>query len=162
MASALRQAGKDRSWASSVEALQRQCEATSHATLLPSSGCGGRSTLLGTATSSTVDHCETSIGRRTCYFHVPRLQSSLMDVFWHGCPVHHTAATTNAAFWQDKMQTNRVRDAETNRLLLEAGWQVIRIWEHEPVSQAVEKVTLALWTVMGPASGPQRTPRPGA
>jgi DNA mismatch endonuclease (patch repair protein) len=60
------------------------------------------------------------------------------------------------------MQTNRIRDAETNRLLLEAGWQVIRIWEHEPVSQAVEKVTFALSTVMGPASGPQRTPRPGA
>lgn len=51
--------------------------------------------------------------------------------FWHGCPEHHTIARTNAAYWSEKVQQNRARDAETNQLLAAAGWQVLRFWEHE-------------------------------
>ncbi|WP_232425583.1 very short patch repair endonuclease [Pseudofrankia inefficax] len=45
--------------------------------------------------------------------------------FWHGCPEHHTVAKTNAAFWAKKVRENRDRDAQTNRLLKDAGWVVI-------------------------------------
>ncbi len=58
--------------------------------------------------------------------------------FWHGCPTHHTVARSNASYWADKVTTNRERDAETDRLLEEAGWTVIRAWEHE-VPEAVAK-----------------------
>lgn len=51
--------------------------------------------------------------------------------FWHGCPEHHTQSATNSEFWAEKVRRNRERDQETNRLLTEAGWSVIRIWEHE-------------------------------
>ncbi|MFI7038598.1 very short patch repair endonuclease [Microbispora rosea] len=51
--------------------------------------------------------------------------------FWHGCPEHHTKSATNAEYWAEKVRRNRERDAETDRLLTEAGWSVIRIWEHE-------------------------------
>lgn len=51
--------------------------------------------------------------------------------FWHGCPHHHQAPKANAAFWSDKIAANRVRDAETTRLLTERGWSVLRFWEHE-------------------------------
>lgn len=51
--------------------------------------------------------------------------------FWHGCPLHHQAPRANAAFWSAKVQTNRARDAETNRLLTDRGWLVLRFWEHE-------------------------------
>ncbi|MEO3807965.1 very short patch repair endonuclease [Sphaerisporangium sp. B11E5] len=51
--------------------------------------------------------------------------------FWHGCPQHHTKSATNADYWAEKVRRNRERDAETDRLLTEAGWTVIRIWEHE-------------------------------
>lgn len=51
--------------------------------------------------------------------------------FWHGCPEHHTVAGTNADFWASKVTGNRERDAETNRLLQEAGWTTLRFWEHE-------------------------------
>jgi DNA mismatch endonuclease (patch repair protein) len=60
--------------------------------------------------------------------------------FWHGCPVHHTKATTNAAFWAEKVRRNRERDADTDALLTEAGWVVIRIWEHEDPIEAANRI----------------------
>ena len=60
--------------------------------------------------------------------------------FWHGCPDHHTSAKLNAKFWSDKVERTRQRDLETNRLLEEAGWEVIRIWEHERTEAAAERV----------------------
>ncbi|WP_460960347.1 very short patch repair endonuclease [Parasphingorhabdus pacifica] len=51
--------------------------------------------------------------------------------FWHGCPEHHTQSATNSEFWAEKVRRNRERDRETDRLLVEAGWSVIRVWEHE-------------------------------
>jgi DNA mismatch endonuclease (patch repair protein) len=57
--------------------------------------------------------------------------------FWHGCPEHHTVARTNANYWEDKVRGNRERDAQTDRILTDRGWTVVRIWEHEsPVSGA--------------------------
>jgi DNA mismatch endonuclease (patch repair protein) len=60
--------------------------------------------------------------------------------FWHGCPDHHTAAKTNAGYWADKVVQNRRRDQETDRLLAEAGWAVLRVWEHEPPADAAARV----------------------
>jgi DNA mismatch endonuclease, patch repair protein len=60
--------------------------------------------------------------------------------FWHGCPEHHTKAATNADFWAEKVHRTRERDRETDRLLTEAGWKVIRIWEHEDPQQAARTV----------------------
>ncbi|MGZ3142522.1 very short patch repair endonuclease [Lentzea chajnantorensis] len=51
--------------------------------------------------------------------------------FWHGCPDHHTAPKANEGFWANKVQANRERDVDTNRRLNEAGWTVLRFWEHE-------------------------------
>lgn len=51
--------------------------------------------------------------------------------FWHGCPEHHTAARTNATFWAEKIRRNHERDIETDRLLSDSGWTVIRAWEHD-------------------------------
>ncbi|GAA0953542.1 very short patch repair endonuclease [Actinocorallia libanotica] len=64
--------------------------------------------------------------------------------FWHGCPAHHTKSATNAAYWSEKVATNRSRDAETTRLLTEAGWTVIRIWEHEDPIEAATRVAVAV------------------
>lgn len=61
--------------------------------------------------------------------------------FWHGCPTHHRPSATNAVFWREKIEANRARDSETSRLLVEAGWRVIRLWEHEDLESAAERVT---------------------
>jgi DNA mismatch endonuclease (patch repair protein) len=62
--------------------------------------------------------------------------------FWHGCSEHYTVPRANADFWAEKVRRNQERDVETSRALEEAGWVVIRVWEHEdPVSAARRVVT---------------------
>jgi DNA mismatch endonuclease (patch repair protein) len=60
--------------------------------------------------------------------------------YWHGCPSHYVASKTNTEYWHAKIEGNRLRDHETDRLLRGAGWTVIRIWEHEDLDQAAERI----------------------
>ncbi len=60
--------------------------------------------------------------------------------FWHGCPIHGTQAKTNAEFWSFKIKQNQERDEDTTKRLEEAGWEVIRVWEHENPEKASEKI----------------------
>lgn len=57
--------------------------------------------------------------------------------FWHGCADHGSRPATNSLYWSEKVRRNRVRDADTDIALREAGWSVIRIWEHEALMTAV-------------------------
>lgn len=58
--------------------------------------------------------------------------------YWHGCPEHGTRPARNREWWDWKIQRNRDRDADTNRVLTEQGWRVVRVWEHEePIYAAV-------------------------
>ena len=67
--------------------------------------------------------------------------------FWHGCSEHYRPSTRNIAFWEEKLATNRSRDAQTNEALDAAGWTVIRIWEHEDMSEAADKIEAAVRSV---------------
>ena len=49
-------------------------------------------------------------------------------------------------FWADKVNSKRERDAETGRLLMAAGWEVLRIWEHVPVEEAAALVEASVRT----------------
>jgi DNA mismatch endonuclease (patch repair protein) len=60
--------------------------------------------------------------------------------FWHGCPIHGTQAKANAEFWSFKIKQNQERDIDTTKHLEEAGWKVIRVWEHENPEKASEKI----------------------
>ncbi len=65
--------------------------------------------------------------------------------FWHCCPKHRTFPKANAAWWADKLETNRRRDLDTNRRLRRAGWHVERVWEHErPLSAAARVAAVVL------------------
>ena len=64
--------------------------------------------------------------------------------FWHGCPEHGTSSKSNADFWRDKIETNKRRDLDTNRRLTEAGWRVLRVWEHEEAEEAADRIMKAL------------------
>lgn len=80
--------------------------------------------------------------RRTAdlVFSSARVAVFMDGCFWHGCPEHHTVAATNAAFWAEKVRTNRVRDRDTDRKLADAGWTSIRVWEHEDPHQAAARI----------------------
>lgn len=60
--------------------------------------------------------------------------------FWHGCPAHHTSPKTNAEYWANKIEVNQARDRDTDALFAAAGWAVVRIWEHEDVTLAADRV----------------------
>lgn len=60
--------------------------------------------------------------------------------FWHGCPVHGTWPKANADWWRAKIEKNIERDRDTDRVLEEAGWRVIRVWEHEDSTVAAERI----------------------
>ena len=64
--------------------------------------------------------------------------------FWHGCPEHKTAPKTNAAWWATKLARNVERDRETDAHLVELGWTVLRIWEHEDPERAADLVAAAV------------------
>jgi DNA mismatch endonuclease (patch repair protein) len=64
--------------------------------------------------------------------------------FWHGCPLHRTYPQNNADWWLSKIEANIARDRDTDRRLTAAGWSVVRVWEHEPVDRAVERVESSL------------------
>lgn len=73
--------------------------------------------------------------------------------FWHGCPVHHTVAVRNAGYWAAKVERNRTRDADTDERLREAGWEVVRIWEHEDPEEAASRVEAAVLAARRAAAG---------
>lgn len=60
--------------------------------------------------------------------------------FWHGCPEHASWPKANGTFWREKIETNQVRDRDTDRRLAAAGWFVVRVWEHEDADQAADRL----------------------
>lgn len=53
--------------------------------------------------------------------------------FWHGhkdCK-YFVIPKTRTEFWTDKIQSNKRNDAKNRKLLREAGWRVLVIWECE-------------------------------
>jgi DNA mismatch endonuclease (patch repair protein) len=64
--------------------------------------------------------------------------------FWHVCPVHGREPTSNEWYWTPKLRRNIERDRTADAALTASGWQVVRLWEHEPLSSAVETVATAI------------------
>jgi DNA mismatch endonuclease, patch repair protein len=64
--------------------------------------------------------------------------------FWHACPEHGSKPAANTWYWGPKLQRNVERDRAADAALAAAGWEVVRIWEHEAVDAAVAAVIAAL------------------
>lgn len=60
--------------------------------------------------------------------------------FWHRCPEHATSPKANGSWWDAKLTANAARDQDTDRRLVDAGWTVVRVWEHEEPSTAAARV----------------------
>ncbi len=71
-------------------------------------------------------------------------------IFVHGCFWHHhtgcaraTTPRTNSAFWREKFQTNRKRDAGSIRSLRRAGFRIVIVWECETADREALAVRLS-------------------
>ncbi len=67
--------------------------------------------------------------------------------FWHSCPVHGTSPRAHSEYWLPKLERNRERDLETTSALEEAGWLVLRFWEHEDPSEVAASIVAAMSTL---------------
>ena len=66
--------------------------------------------------------------------------------FWHACPDHGGRPKTNEWYWSPKLARNVARDQAADTALAQAGWTVVRLWEHVPLDDAVAAVVAVLGT----------------
>ncbi|MFF0749013.1 very short patch repair endonuclease [Streptomyces sp. NPDC004267] len=64
--------------------------------------------------------------------------------YWHGCPEHYVPPKTNPGYWSGKVAGNVARDRDTDRRLSDAGWIVLRFWEHESPEDCASTVLNAV------------------
>jgi DNA mismatch endonuclease, patch repair protein len=76
--------------------------------------------------------------------------------FWHACPEHGGKPAKNTWYWEPKLQRNVERDRLADAALSAAGWDVVRVWEHESLDAAVTAVLAALARSGLTRSGPER------
>lgn len=76
-----------------------------------------------------------------------RLCVELDGCWWHGCEVcGRRVPNANGSYWGLKIARNKERDAEQTAVLEDAGWLVLRFWEHEgadAISEAVARMVSA-------------------
>jgi DNA mismatch endonuclease, patch repair protein len=72
--------------------------------------------------------------------------------FWHACPEHGSKPANNVWYWEPKLRRNVERDRAADAALAAAGWEVVRVWEHEPLEAAVTAVLAALANSQAPAT----------
>ena len=64
--------------------------------------------------------------------------------FWHACPDHGSKPKSNEWYWSPKLVKNVERDRAADTALQQAGWTVVRLWEHVPLADAVAQVVGAV------------------
>lgn len=64
--------------------------------------------------------------------------------FWHGCPEHQVIPRSNRDYWVPKLRRNIDRDREVDEAFTGAGWQVVRVWEHEETDTAAGRIEVAV------------------
>ena len=60
--------------------------------------------------------------------------------FWHSCSQHATTPRANQNWWVEKLAANVERDGRHQSELENAGWLVLRFWEHEDPEDVVSHV----------------------
>lgn len=78
--------------------------------------------------------------RADLVFPTERVAIFVDGCYWHGCPRHYVASKSNMDYWTEKIRRNKVRDAETDSALREAGWMPLRIWQHDDPTTAASMI----------------------
>lgn len=70
-------------------------------------------------------------GRPDIVFKGSRVVVWVDGCFWHGCPEHYVYPRTRREYWSRKLARNVERDRQQTYALENAGWRVVRVWEHD-------------------------------
>ena len=88
-------------------------------------------------------------GRPDLVFPTEKVAVFVDGCFWHSCPQHATTPKANRDWWVDKLASNVGRDNRHTGELEEAGWLVLRFWEHEDPVTAADQVERAVLSSRG-------------
>jgi DNA mismatch endonuclease (patch repair protein) len=88
-------------------------------------------------------------GRPDVVFTRARLVVFVDGCFWHRCPEHATFPKTNAAWWAAKLEANVARDRRQDQQLVDDGWTVVRVWEHEAVNASCDRIEATWRSLLG-------------
>jgi DNA mismatch endonuclease (patch repair protein) len=99
-----------------------------------------------------------SRSRADMVFLTERVAVFVDGCFWHRCPEHASIPKSNRDWWVAKLEANAVRDRSTDAVLAANGWAVVRVWEHEDVTDAA--ALLARVVAARRRSNPGRTVAP--
>lgn len=83
-------------------------------------------------------------------FPTERLAVFVDGCYWHSCPQHASYPVTNGDWWRAKLAATRKRDARNTQALTDAGWTVVRIWEHEDAHSAAAQIECVLEGLRAP------------
>lgn len=75
--------------------------------------------------------------------------------FWHSCPDHCKIPKRNHDWWRDELAWTAERDERNNRALENAGWIVIRVWEHNDVELAALSIARIVKELRSRSAGPR-------
>ena len=73
-----------------------------------------------------------------------RLAIFVDGCFWHGCADHGVTPRANRSFWTEKIRANQLRDRRNDAALIELGWSLMHVWEHEDPEVVAARVEL-IW-----------------
>ena len=77
-------------------------------------------------------HSKKIPGRPDIAFTRKRVAIFINGCFWHRCPICKLPyPETNKVFWKKKFERNKERDKEKRNVLLNNGWKVLVVWEHQ-------------------------------
>ena len=92
-------------------------------------------------------HVRTLPGRPDIVFTHNRVAVFVDGDFWHGwrLPVWEHKLSS---FWRDKLRTNRARDRRNFSKLRSHGWKVIRLWQHQIITNLEDSIARITGTVV--------------
>lgn len=91
-------------------------------------------------------HVRSLPGSPDIVFHGSKVAIFIDGDFWHGWRLPAWEHNLSS-FWRDKLRTNRARDRRNFRKLRSHGWKVIRLWQHQIVTNLEDSITRIAGTV---------------
>lgn len=69
-----------------------------------------------------------------------RIAVYMRGCFINGCPTHARNTKSKTKWWAKSIATAQKQNRRDKRILREAGWSVVEVWEHEEPTKAAQRI----------------------